>query len=84
MGHPTGEEPRTHKGGVLRRENMRAHAHVYAAAAASVSEPAETAPRVTQSAPVPVKRECRDEFLIGRYDRHETDPNVHVWEPWRR
>jgi hypothetical protein len=23
-------------------------------------------------------------FMIGKYDRHETDPNVHVWEPWRR
>jgi hypothetical protein len=22
-------------------------------------------------------------FLIGRYQRHETDPDIHVWEPWR-
>lgn len=26
----------------------------------------------------------RDPFVTGRYERHETDPNMHVWEPWRR
>jgi len=25
-----------------------------------------------------------DPFLVGRQQRHETDPNMHVWEPWRR
>ncbi len=25
-----------------------------------------------------------DAYLTGYYLRHETDPNVHVWEPWRR
>jgi len=25
-----------------------------------------------------------DAYLIGYYLRHETDPNIHVWEPWRR
>jgi hypothetical protein len=30
------------------------------------------------------EQEHRDAFLIGKYDRHETDPNVHVWEPWRQ
>jgi hypothetical protein len=25
-----------------------------------------------------------DPFLIGRFQRYETDPNMHVWEPWRR
>lgn len=25
-----------------------------------------------------------DAFLIGKYMRHETDPNIHAWEPWRR
>jgi hypothetical protein len=24
-----------------------------------------------------------DDFLIGRIYRHEVDPNMHVWEPWR-
>jgi hypothetical protein len=25
-----------------------------------------------------------DPFLVGRYQRHELDPNMHVWEPWRQ
>jgi hypothetical protein len=25
-----------------------------------------------------------DDYLIGYYGRHETDPDVHAWEPWRR
>jgi len=25
-----------------------------------------------------------DPFLVGRYERHELDPNMHVWEPWRQ
>jgi hypothetical protein len=25
-----------------------------------------------------------DPYLVGRQQRHETDPNMHVWEPWRR
>jgi hypothetical protein len=25
-----------------------------------------------------------DPYMIGRQQRHETDPNMHVWEPWRR
>lgn len=25
-----------------------------------------------------------DDWLTGRHLRHETDPNIHVWEPWRR
>ncbi len=24
-----------------------------------------------------------DDFLIGKYLRHEPEPNIHVWEPWR-
>ena len=23
------------------------------------------------------------QYLTGYYDRHEPDPNMHVWEPWR-
>ena len=23
------------------------------------------------------------DYHIGYYERHETDPNIHVWEPWR-
>jgi hypothetical protein len=55
----------------------------YTTADSVVSEAAEAAPRVSQPGSRPVEREYRDAFLIGKYDRHETDPNVHVWEPWR-
>jgi len=44
-------------------------------------------PVVTELIPTlvaPARDYGRDEFLIGRQERHETDPNMHVWEPWRR
>jgi len=56
---------------------------VYAAAESTVSEAAEPAPRVSRPVWTRAAPERRDPFLIGKYDRHETDPNVHVWEPWR-
>lgn len=41
---------------------------------------ASAAPRV-----VAVSRAAIDsDFMVGKYDRHEVDPNVHTWEPWRR
>ncbi len=46
-------------------------------------------PALPEAAPEPVRvpvvsyREAMDPYLVGRYIRHETDPNVHVWEPWR-
>jgi hypothetical protein len=46
-----------------------------------VAEPAPASPRICVS-PSPSFR-VDDDFLIGKYDRHEVDPNVHVWEPWR-
>lgn len=36
------------------------------------------------AAGVVASRPARDPFLIGRYERFENDPNMHVWEPWRR
>ncbi len=55
----------------------------------SAREPVRSAPPATtvgnrlllRSTPPP---EPWDAYLIGYYLRHETDPNVHVWEPWRR
>jgi hypothetical protein len=39
------------------------------------------------AAPMPAACPCVayewDPFLVGRYLRHEMDPNLHVWEPWR-
>lgn len=29
-------------------------------------------------------RSYSDAWLIGRFERHEPDPNMHVWEPWRQ
>jgi hypothetical protein len=43
-------------------------------------------PTETQGAP-PVRSHANavysDDYLYGYYVRHETDPNMHVWEPWR-
>jgi len=48
--------------------------------AAAAAGPAR---RVGRAGWTPAEPEYRDPFLIGKYERHETDPNVHVWEPWR-
>lgn len=34
-------------------------------------------------APLAESREVRDEYVMRRNDLHETDPNMHTWEPWR-
>ncbi len=52
-------------------------------ASATVAEAAERAPCVFLRSGRSAEREYWDDFLIGKYDRHETDPNIHVWEPWR-
>jgi hypothetical protein len=36
--------------------------------------------RLLRTAPRP---DPWDAYLTGYYLRHETDPNIHVWEPWR-
>jgi hypothetical protein len=49
-----------------------------------------TSPETPQ--PVPVVRvspalaggDHWDAYMVGKYDRHEVDPNVHSWEPWRQ
>ena len=48
--------------------------------ARQVEPAAESRPAVRFQVP----SEPRDAYLIGRYDRHELDPNVHAWEPWRQ
>ena len=30
----------------------------------------------------PAQQEEWDAFTVGKYMRHEIDPNVHAWEPW--
>jgi hypothetical protein len=47
----------------------------------AAAPPLAVAPPVRER---PVFVERRDEYTIGYYERHETDPNMHVWEPWRR
>lgn len=54
--------------------------------------PVTPEPAVMYAPPVPVQRYYqppppsyeRDSFMIGRYERHEMDPNIHKWEPWRQ
>jgi hypothetical protein len=50
-----------------------------------VSEPA---PKTVRVVAPPAAYNSRSQYYsdhdIGYYVRHETDPNVHVWEPWNR
>ena len=56
--------------------------HLYTAAMQIESQPAQSTTRY--QAPVRVSAPSYDQdYHIGYYIRHETDPNVHVWEPWR-
>jgi hypothetical protein len=52
----------------------------------TVTEPAQSPAKVRVR--VPAVSDARDDYFrdynTGYYTRHETDPNVHVWEPWRR
>ncbi len=56
----------------------------------STTEPVRSAPPATtvgnrqllRSSPPPAP-DPWDAYLIGYYLRHEPDPNIHVWEPWR-
>ena len=45
-----------------------------------VAEPAAAPVRVYVA---PSSSSVDDAYLVGKYQRHELDPNVHVWEPWR-
>lgn len=47
-------------------------------------EPAAPQPVVVPIAPGPSQASVDREYYIGYYLNHETDPNVHTWEPWRR
>lgn len=47
-----------------------------------VTEAVEPSTTVPLRVAAPAEREHLDAFMVGRYDRHETDPNVHVWQPW--
>lgn len=55
-----------------------ATAQAYAAYRPVVAESTPVVPYVCTAGPG-----VGDQFLIGRYQRHEVDPNMHVWEPWR-
>ena len=46
-----------------------------------VAEPAAAPVRVYVA---PSNTGVDDAYLVGKYQRHELDPNVHVWVPWRR
>lgn len=46
-------------------------------------QPIETANIYTEPARVGISSNYQDDYLFGYYVRHETDPNLHVWEPWR-
>jgi hypothetical protein len=54
---------------------------VYTAALPVISTPDAVTPRPTIS-PAP-RDDYLDNYYYGYYNRHETDPNIHVWEPWR-
>ena len=55
-----------------------------AVALAGEPKPADVAVTVHVCESWPAQAQETEAFLIGKYLRHETDPNIHVWEPWRQ
>ncbi len=63
-------------------EAVKPEAKLVAASEQVVSEPAQNVVRTRASSGS--QRDYFRDYHAGYYGRHETDPNVHVWEPWRQ
>jgi hypothetical protein len=44
------------------------------------AQPAQSTPSYYSG---PERGRAADDYHVGYYLRHETDPNIHTWEPWR-
>jgi hypothetical protein len=56
---------------------------IYTAAESTVSEPTANAVHMqTRNSACSSSPDYFTDYNIGYYQRHETDPNIHTWEPW--
>ena len=64
----------------------KSETQIHTASELIVSEPAQNAARVQVRRPA--RSDPGDDYFQNYYYRyymlHETDPNIHVWEPWNR